>query len=55
VHFFPARQGGQSPPPQSTDVSLSFKMSSKHVAGVGDAEGDAVGETDGELEGSGVG
>jgi hypothetical protein len=28
VHFFPARHGRQAPPPQSTDVSSPFRMSS---------------------------
>lgn len=54
-HFFPARHGGHSRPPQSTDVSSPFLMSSMHVNGVGLAVGDKVGDEVGDEDGDNVG
>ena len=39
-HFSPGGHGGHAPPPQSTDVSRPFSISSRHEAGVGESEGD---------------
>ena len=50
LHFFPARHGGHAPPPQSTDVSRPFLMSSMHVAGVGERVGEFDGERVGEVD-----
>jgi len=52
---FPGRHGGHWPPPQSTDVSRPFLMSSKHVAAVGRSVGAKVGDALGLKVGSGVG
>ena len=46
-HFFPGLHFAHSPPPQSTDVSSPFLMSSMHVLGVGLAVGANVGDVDG--------
>ena len=55
THFLPAQHGAQSPPPQSTDVSRPFRMSSSHVATLGLTVGPADGLELGLVLGSDVG